>query len=546
MAGQPSPSSAPRTATRPKPVVEAPFDFAATRSWPDWRDHVAWPVSHAETFRLGRDMIRALLAATRQIADDDLRHMAVLAGGMISSSGLALAETALVAQEERNAGLRFVGEPPELAFLRGELPETERPTPRGSSAFLPQARPRWILPRRLARIKSWSPFWRLPGNLLAPTVTVISHNPLLHGYARDGVERVGFQHAEVLFERARRRPGEPATTGRAAELAREMAQAMARAAALDEPHGARLRRLLLDQIELLLARAERDLWALSHLRGLPLRVWAGTGGYWPSRALGLEVWRRGGHVTRFAHDGTQGITDVLEPFVLGELAVCDTFVAMTPALAEGVDLDRVGGLLPGGRRPRILGHRGVPKLARLPLDRRGKPAPRRRVVYAPTILRGFRQLMPPLLPDVIYLDWQLRVAETLAELPIDLICRPHPEGILAGLPHPLAEVAALSPHPFESLIGRADLFVFDYAQSTTFLEALCTDRPIVFIDMGTTAFTPKVRAALERRCRVIRPRFDEAHRPWVAAEALAEAVCGGGETADPGEFRALFMAEGRW
>ena len=90
---------------------------------------------------------------------------------------------------------------------------------------------------------------------------------------------------------------------------------------------------------------------------------------------------------------------------------------------------------------------------------------------------------------------------------------------------------------------EADVFVFDYAQSTTFYEALCTDRPIVFIGMGNPLFAPGVQAMIARRCRVVKARFDSRNLPQIDEEELKEAVCGGGDRADPGEFRALLMGE---
>jgi hypothetical protein len=113
--------------------------------------------------------------------------------------------------------------------------------------------------------------------------------------------------------------------------------------------------------------------------------------------------------------------------------------------------------------------------------------------------------------------------------------------LLRGRPHPLAGIAPTTDRPFEAVMGEADVFVFDYVQSTTFYEALCTDRPIVVVDMGNPLFSPKVRAMIERRCRIVKARFDDRNRPHVEPDELEAGICGGSDRADPGEFQALFV-----
>ena len=153
--------------------------------------------------------------------------------------------------------------------------------------------------------------------------------------------------------------------------------------------------------------------------------------------------------------------------------------------------------------------------------------------------------MPPRLPDLVNLDWQMRFAELLRGMPIELTCRPHPEGLFSNRPNPLGDVVPLSPRVFEDLIADTDVFVFDYIQSTTFYEALCTDRPIVLIDFGLPIYTGDARALLEARCRIVPARFDERNRPHVDTKELTEAVCGGDRLADPIAFRELLAGRER-
>ena len=177
------------------------------------------------------------------------------------------------------------------------------------------------------------------------------------------------------------------------------------------------------------------------------------------------------------------------------------------------------------------------------MRRRAGPG-RRRVLYTPLPLIGFRQVIPAFLPDPMSLDWQMRLIETLKTMPVDFACRPHPEGILKGRLHPLASVIDIQTKRFEDHIADTNVFVFDYVQSTTFYEALCTDRIVVLIDMGADIFDEDMSAALRQRCRTVRAHYDDRNRPHVDVDELHEAICSGPENGDPGFFRQLLLDEG--
>jgi len=477
------------------------------------------------------------------LADDPLRRVALLAGGRLSVVSRAITEAALCVQEEARTGIRLAGGPAELHILRGEIPPSGVASWQANSPFKPMAAPRGVWLRRIARMASYTPLWRLPATLLAPTATAISHNSLLCAFARRSSERVGFRHAELLLAEARRRRNGRLRHLDMTTLVDAVADLLACCEGLEEPFANRVRSLLLPLIQESLAQAAADLDALSAMPGLPVAMWSGSGGYYPSRAIGLEVQRRGGHVTRFSHSVLVGMMEVVETIVFTELAVSDRFVVETPALARNLAASEALGLVANFNRPSVAGAAGCPGLHRLPLVSRRRPT-RRKVVYAPTRLTGFRQFFPPVLPDVIYLDWQFRLVEAMLTLPVELLCKPHPEGLLRGRPHPLGTIALTSTKRFEDVMGDADVFVFDYAQTTPFCEVLCTDRPIVFIDMGIPLFAPSVRDMLERRCRIVKAWFDSRNLPHIEEAELKEAVCGGSDRADPGEFRALLMGEG--
>ena len=381
--------------------------------------------------------------------------------------------------------------------------------------------------------------------MIAPNAVAVSHNATLIDAARQGSLPIGFRHAESLLVEARKNAVAPSNdfVARIGAFAELVSDRLSRIDGLNASYRARLREVIRPKVAPPIIQAAADLAGYRNISALPERLWSGSGGYYPSRAAGIEVRRRGGHVTRYAHGWFSGMAGVVEPFAFSDLAVSDRYVLETPAAARYFEATGAAQVMPRSTSVEIVGHRGASPLAALPLTapHARHPRSRPRLVYAPTILRGHRQFVPPLLPDVIYLDWQFRLVEMLAEMSVDLLCKPHPEGLLRGQSHPLSEFAPTSYVPFEDLMADVDIFLFDYGQSTTFAEALCSDRPIIFIDMGNPAFNEAARLMIEKRCRVIRARFDERNRPLIDPGELSEALLGGSGRADPMDCRALLM-----
>lgn len=519
------------------------FDYKAACETPGWRDTVAWPLSHGETFRVTQAATRAALAFIDRLDEDPLRSAALLGLGKVLALSVSLVENAFVLQAAAERGVQLRGGPPELATLRGEERIERSLDLNDPVLFKPMAAPRGIAMRRLVRTASWTPYWRLPLAMLSPEIVAVSHNVMLRDAARRNGATVKFFHAESLLHAARRQNTvtSKSPTGNANEFAAALAIRLTEIEGLAPVYRERLADLIEPLARLALLKAITDVEAMRRLKKLPQNIWSGSGGYYPARAVGIEVRRRGGHVTRFAHGWLAGMAGVTEGIEFTELAVSDRFVVETPVGAENLISAHGRGTMAKNSRVEIIGHRGKSVLDELALDRPPRSNMRPHVIYASTILRGQRQFFPPILPDVIYLDWQFRLAEAVQNMPVDLLCKPHPEGLLRGQRHPLADIAPTSIQPFESHIAWADRFLFDYGQSTTFAEALCTDRPIIFIDMGNPIFSETVKAMIDRRCRVIRAGFDARNRPQVDPDELKTALCEGADHADPEEFRALLM-----
>lgn len=512
---------------------DVPADLGACARLPNWRQDFAWPIP---PILLAQALPRALggtIAKQGTLPPLERRALDLAVSQTFNVSAAAL-EAAFCLQQERVTGLRTTGLDPEWDYLRGET--TTLPPCRALAGLERVQVPRLPL-RRSAQVTAWwTPWWHVPRTLAQPEVIAIGENHLLAESARRSTRRIAFHHSGVFLKAARRRTARHDID--VGSLARTIGQCIIDALPLQDPWRQRLEGLLVSNAEQVLAIIAQDIASFGTLPHVPHRVWGANGSYYASRALGHEVMARGGDVTRFDHGGTLGMMIRPEDAAVAELLTCTAFVMNSSKLAENLKTTGALDLLPQGQRPEVIGGPGDASIFRLPLRAR-PPKARRRVVYCSTIYTGFSRYSYGGQPDPMVLDWSLRVAECLARLPIDLLCKPHPEGVLRGKRHPLADVAPVSMRRFEEEMAEADTFVFDRYHSTTFWLALCTDRPVIYLDAIPCRFHPSVEPMLRRRCIVIPVRWDERNRPVFESAALAEAVLSSSDRPDPSGFLEL-------
>lgn len=509
-----------------------PLTLAATLDAPNWLANPWWPVQHTEL----REVAGRSLSALHHALCTAPRHLAPILRQIAPSAAnwaAALDEAALLASRSR--GQHLTGE---ANLLQRSLFDGEART-----SFLKQVQPKANPPmrrleaelRHLARTLSWSRSGTWLRHLLRPKILAVAHNPLLVATARQSAYGVSFCHADFVVETARvTRP--KVATERAREAAAHLSAVLGTRDLPDEIEVAR-QFLLHDLLQVLAELAETDLAVLAEEK-LADEIWTGTFGKWSSRAIGLTVMGRGGKVVAFDHGG--GVGNVCDPdyFQVSEVCGGAHFAASSPMAAEMIRAT----LLPSDIAPdRIISGRGDPSFNAVVTKRR-PICLRPRVVYATTIFRGHRQYRPALLPDPLYLYWQKQVLQCLATSDFEAVFQPHPEGFLTDGKHPLSGMLRTSSDPFESNLGNADCFVFDYAHTTTFWKALCSDSAVILLDLGTNALGSAMRKMIEARGRIIRVDFDEDGIPKLDAEELQDAIAGA-EPGDPTPFRALISAQ---
>ncbi len=514
----------------------APVTLAAAEAiGPDWRDRLAWPQPSADSVNVLTRVFQNYLDTVLQIEDGDSRTVALMCRRFMPI--LAIVQVAAQMSGEEGVGTNFVGTQ-EIGYLRGHDDTIIEET--AGSLLLPASTIRFRALRRMLRINTWTPPSRLLRVMLAPQGIAIQHNALMRDWIRQQRALIRAAYTDEVFQSSRAERLSVDTAGIAAKLAAGITRLPGIADSITERLRTLIERMLFEDAE----DAASLCGQLRAQASIPKLLLTGTGSQRVSRALGLEVLRRGGSVTRFSHGGSDLLLDFPDAFAERDLLVSSNFVVPSAASAHIGVVETATARANRFRPVEVLAGRGDPSLDPGKASYRAyKPGARPRVAYVSTAYYGFHQVLPPLLPAPLYFDWQIRLLNLLRRLPVDVICKPHPEGLYNSSPL-LAPYCDIYPAPFEKMLSKADVLVYDFAATTTLSIGLCTDRPIVLIDHGAMRFNDTVSPHIKARCRVVRASWDSRNRPVVDSDELADAVCGQPWRVDPSYFRNLFLGTG--
>jgi hypothetical protein len=517
-------------------LTRVPFTIQAALTESGWRDALVWPLAPARRAAISEGAVAALRDWRRSLVAGPARDAADLASLHLLTIG---ARASLYAHEQAaaaEAGLTLVGARPELAALRDGTP---LPAPRREFFDAPR-RSRIPFARTLRAIRNarrWTPLHRLARVVLAPDAHVLSTGGLLIEAATG--HSLSYASPGELLGRAR--AAGAAKRIDAAALAAGWAAHLV--AALDIPDSARARMtdLVRAQSEPALTRADCDLAGLAAASNMPANAWAGSAGSYATRAIGIEILRRGGYVRRFAHGGAIGLDDYGATHSLVDMAAASHYTVATRGVLSSLVESGIDAKFDGAA-PNFDAAAGDPKFRSVARRGRARPAGRPTVLYVGTAFAGPLVHVPPVPPDAIYFDWQCRLMDALGALAADVWCKPHPENTVLSGTQPLPALYRAMDAPFGEALARADVVVFDYALSTSFWEALCSDRPVVLMDLAGTRWRPKIGAMIARRCVRVDVAYDTRNRPVFDADRLADAVASA-RPADPDEFRRLLAGD---
>ena len=261
-------------------------------------------------------------------------------------------------------------------------------------------------------------------------------------------------------------------------------------------------------------------------RRIPNKLWIGTAGIVWNRMLADEVLSRGGSVT--GHDHAMGANySEIDTCMYTESQSCDEFYTFSNA--QAIQHERrakelsISGAVPKMvvvDRPLNFAKQEIGKQAR---DLSAKEA---KSIMVLTPLYPDDMLGPhSLLPTPVIVDWQARLFSSLVSGGYKVVHKPHPETEFPWPDHfsDDFDVQAITGR-FEECYLPYDIFIFDYARTTTFGFILQTKKPVILIDFGFTALTPEDQELLSRRCVVIKGWFDGDNRAQIEFAELAGAI----------------------
>lgn len=495
-----------------------------------------WPVSLPEGLARQEDAVSRYVAMAEASKDTENTNL-LMTGGMLSMvMSLHYLELAFYVDAAVAAGLEISSSDPYMPFLLGNCALGDVPTLQ-DFRYSPRSRP------RLGQLQDARTSLRINRPLslrkvFCPDAVTFTAEPVI----RDAMNKFGFSARYLTPERIfpTNRELTDIPTVDVSNLVEQFAQTVVRDRGLSRQMADRLKPLIARDSSHVFSNVARQL-AWVRQRSLPKTLWSGSGGRHANRVIGCAAMCQGSKVVRVHHGASGGMLRANpNPARIVELWASSRYVLPTRAFADVAQKS-------GHVEDSAISHHceidhlnGDPSFGRLYRTSPPRTRKRRRVVYAPTALRGIHQYLSPYLPDGIYLGWQMRLVSMLSDMPIDLTCMPHPLGALPRMHHPLKHLAPENGVFFEDVICDAEVIILDHFQTTTMAQALCTSIPVVFLDITNIQLLPAIDQAFRDRCRVVPVKTNPQNQPVIDRDVLRDAILGDGRKADPGFFLNLY------
>jgi len=508
----------------------------------DWRNRLVWPIDTLALREQGALVMRKSISFIEQVKDDLARQVLIVGLSQIVNRFQALSEAAMVASASEELSFQIVGGPPELAALTHDAHLSKLVSDAATIKSIELIdSPRHALLRQVARTHSYTPWYRMPRAMMALDGLMVSHNNLLIQDIRQRGKAVRFVHAVWFLSEIRKnnstRNSDTSNTVSSIYLRDLLKNLVEIVPNLNAQYQQRLLAIMELEISAEINKVEADVVELHKRSDIPQVMWSGTNGAYPTRLIASEVVRRNGEVNGFDHGGVTGITQLAELTSVVELLTTTSFTVATPKWKDLVEQSVSPSVAKPINRSRVRSGGGEPTFRAAFRDGLSSPARKPRVIYVGHPYRGLRQFAISAIPDSIYWDFQERLVAQLLEMPVDLLCKPHPEGFFRGATVPIQDIAPTSYKRFEEHLDDADVFLFDAPTSTTFMEALCTRRRVVLIDRGHYPFSAGVKPHALERCVIVRARCDDVGRMSVDKDELADALLAADLEPDPTWFR---------
>ncbi len=263
-------------------------------------------------------------------------------------------------------------------------------------------------------------------------------------------------------------------------------------------------------------------------KDIPQHLWAGSGHNYYVRLLGRLVRDKKGVVTCFEHGEPKAIyKNTYHGY--GELGICNRYMTYTRQCAQLYE-DSWGGTLklqkhmPEMITPPEEGEAYLKTVFRRYGKGKAISHNSKRVLYITSAFRNDFTSLDCRPADMVYLEWQRYLFNTLKELEYEVAFKQHPEGILINREFKLFKDVDYLNGNFKDHLERNNILIFDHTNSTAFAIAVCTNKPVVLIDTGFLSLHTESRKNLSERCAIANGYYDSQNRLRVKKDELQEAL----------------------
>ena len=252
----------------------------------------------------------------------------------------------------------------------------------------------------------------------------------------------------------------------------------------------------------------------------------GTGSGYSARFISHQFISDGHRVLRTTHGGDPALFhDVLWPSI--EFPFASTYIAHGEIAADSLSSTIRGrteskipnytqGVLAAGSGL----HARIRESAQIIISR-----PIKTVSVIAASFTGMLRVTPHMkLHDVVYIEWHRRLLSYVRQFGYTTLSKRHPKGMMAGQ-RVFDDVASeeLIRTPMSEIEHRTDAYVIDFPASA-FMEAICTMKPVVLIDLPIRKMRADAREAISKSVQIVSASFDERNRVVIDPQQLREAL----------------------
>ena len=251
-----------------------------------------------------------------------------------------------------------------------------------------------------------------------------------------------------------------------------------------------------------------------------MTLFTGTGGGYLSRTVSHAFQKNGAKVIRATHGGDSVLfNDPL--WASTEIPFSDTYVTYGTKAAEIT-------------REKVDKHRSIRRLQDVPSVVAGGSLFHQRIVDIPATsnaiktvhlitasFSGVRRHIPNVkIHDIVLLDWYRRLLQMIKAAGFRAIAKRHPKGIGPNIPI-FEDVASQELRQIKMLdtFDQADAYVCDLA-GTAFMEAICTLKPVILIEIPTRKLGEDARRELKNSVVIIQATYNENNRVTIEPDRL--------------------------